>query len=80
MEAAQKEGEAWSMPRKAGYARQMLALLRTLHETCKVVFVDVKPGMYGILPRKRLGARAHGGRGARAAYIYINIYIIYSYI
>lgn len=45
VEAAQEKGEAWSVARKAGYARQMLALLRTLHEKCKMIFVDVKPGV-----------------------------------
>lgn len=44
VEAAQQEDDAWSLPRKVGYARQMLALLRDLHEKCKMVFVDVKPG------------------------------------
>lgn len=46
VEAAQEKGMGWSLAQKVGYARQMLALLRTLHETCKMVFVDVKPGMY----------------------------------
>ncbi|CAN0072002.1 unnamed protein product, partial [Hapterophycus canaliculatus] len=50
VEAAQGKGEAWSLAQKAGYARQMLALLRTLHEKCKMVFVDVKPEnfMFGL--------------------------------
>lgn len=49
VEAAQQQDEAWSLPRKVGYARQMLSLLRTLHEGCKMVFVDVKPGTYNFL-------------------------------
>ncbi len=44
VEAAQEKGTGWSLAQKVGYARQMLALLRTLHNTCKMVFVDVKPG------------------------------------
>ncbi|CAM9371404.1 unnamed protein product [Ectocarpus sp. 13 AM-2016] len=43
VEAALKKSKGWSVARKAGYARQMLALLRTLHERCKMVFIDVKP-------------------------------------
>lgn len=44
VEAALKNSKGWSVASKAGYARQMLALLRTLHERCKMVFIDVKPG------------------------------------
>lgn len=44
VEAALKKSKGWSVARKAGYARQMLALLRALHEKCKMVFIDVKPG------------------------------------
>lgn len=51
VEAAQQDGDAWSLPRKVGYARQMLALLRDLHEKCKMVFVDVKPGRYVVYIR-----------------------------
>ncbi|CAM9676686.1 unnamed protein product, partial [Ectocarpus sp. 8 AP-2014] len=43
VEAALKTSKGWSVARKAGYARQMLALLRALHEKCKMVFIDVKP-------------------------------------
>ncbi|CAN0365983.1 unnamed protein product, partial [Scytosiphon promiscuus] len=50
VEAAQEKGEAWSVARKAGYARQMLTLLRNLHDKCKMIFVDVKPEnfMFGL--------------------------------
>lgn len=44
VEAAQTQNGPWSISRMAGYARQMLSLLRVLHEKCKMVFVDVKPG------------------------------------
>lgn len=44
VDAAQKRNGPWTVARKAGYARQMLALVRSLHEKCKMVFVDVKPG------------------------------------
>lgn len=44
VEAAQEKGNGWSLAQKVGYARQMLALLRALHDKCKMVFVDVKPG------------------------------------
>lgn len=45
VEAAQEASDdTWSVARKAGYARQMLDLLRSLHTKCKMVFVDVKPG------------------------------------
>ncbi|CAM9396819.1 unnamed protein product, partial [Discosporangium mesarthrocarpum] len=33
----------WSVSCIAGYSRQMLSLIRTLHERCRMVFVDVKP-------------------------------------
>ncbi|CAN0536054.1 unnamed protein product [Ectocarpus sp. 12 AP-2014] len=50
VEAALKKNKGWSVARKAGYARQMLALLRALHEKCKMVFIDVKPEnfMFGV--------------------------------
>lgn len=60
VEVAQ-EGKAWSLPRKVGYARQMLALLRTLHESSKMVFVDVKPGTYDVT------TQVFGEGGASAA-------------
>lgn len=44
VEGAQKLTGPWSIAQNAGYARQMLALLRSLHSECKMVFVDVKPG------------------------------------
>lgn len=44
VEAAQKRNGPWSVARTAGYARQMLNLLQSLHDKCKMVFVDVKPG------------------------------------
>lgn len=45
VEGAQKLTGPWSVAQNAGYARQMLALLRSLHNECKMVFVDVKPGV-----------------------------------
>lgn len=47
VEAAQKQSAPWSVARKAGYARLMLDLIRSLHEKCKMIFVDVKPGAPG---------------------------------
>lgn len=44
VDAARAKTGPWPLPRQAGYGRQMLSLLRTLHERCKMVFVDVKPG------------------------------------
>lgn len=44
VDAAQRKAGPWSIPRLGGYARQMLELLRCLHERCKMVFIDVKPG------------------------------------
>lgn len=44
LDGAQELTGPWSVAHIAGYARQMLALLRTLHSECKMVFVDVKPG------------------------------------
>ena len=44
VDSAQQLTGPWSVAQKAGYARQMLALLRSLHSECKMVFVDVKPG------------------------------------
>lgn len=43
-EAANEDSEPWSESRTAGYALQMLKILRALHERCEMVFVDVKPG------------------------------------
>lgn len=42
--AAKTESEPWPVSRTAGYAQQMLQILRALHEQCRMVFVDVKPG------------------------------------
>ncbi|CAM9791210.1 unnamed protein product [Ectocarpus fasciculatus] len=42
-EAANEKSEPWSESRTAGYALQMLKILRALHERCEMVFVDVKP-------------------------------------
>lgn len=54
VEAARTESGPWHIVRHAGYARQMLALLRFLHEHCKMVFVDVKPGEPCSLPQMLL--------------------------
>lgn len=42
--AAKTNSEPWPVSRTAGYAQQMLHILRALHERCRMVFVDVKPG------------------------------------
>ncbi|CAN0541027.1 unnamed protein product, partial [Scytosiphon promiscuus] len=42
LDGAQELTGPWSVTQTAGYARQMLALLRSLHSECKMVFVDVK--------------------------------------
>lgn len=42
--AKDKDSSSWSVSRTAGYAQQMLRILRALHERCQMVFVDVKPG------------------------------------
>lgn len=49
VQAAKEESAPWDVARTVGYARQMLGLLRSLHERCRMVFVDVKPGE----PRRR---------------------------
>ncbi|CAM9920680.1 unnamed protein product, partial [Choristocarpus tenellus] len=37
------QSDSWSIAKTAGFALQMLSLLRFLHEQCRMVFVDVKP-------------------------------------
>ena len=44
IQAAKEKNKAWQLSRTVGYARQMFGLLRALHERCRLVFVDVKPG------------------------------------
>lgn len=44
IQAAKEHSSPWSVSRIAEYASQMLLILRALHERCRMVFVDVKPG------------------------------------
>lgn len=59
VEGAQELTGPWSVAQTAGYARQMLALLRSLHSECKMVFVDVKPG--------ESWGRGSGARGVKGS-------------
>ena len=42
--AAKENSRPWPVARTVEYARQMFLALRALHEQCRMVFVDVKPG------------------------------------